>query len=71
MSDICICSSLFWSLATHLELYEGELCLPGLMVDEVVVVLGRDVEGVTFLGVELGGVQDHRDLALEGVGIWN
>ena len=41
------------------------------MVDEVVVVLGRYVEGVTFLGVELGGVQDHRDLALEGVGIWN
>ena len=42
----------------------GELGLPGLLVDQVVVDLGWDVEGVALLGVELGAVKDHRDLAL-------
>jgi len=36
-----------------LELYEGELGLPGLLVDQVVVVLRRDVERVALLRVEL------------------
>ncbi len=47
------------------HLYERQLGLPDLLVDEVVVVLGRDVEAVALLGVELGGVQHDRDLALE------
>ena len=34
----------------------------------VVVVFGRDVEAVALIGVELGGVQDHSDLALGGEG---
>ena len=37
----------------YLELNEAELCLPSLLVDQVVVVLGWDVERVTFLRVEL------------------
>ena len=48
----------------YLELDEGELGLPGLLVDKVVIVLGRDVERVALLGVELGGVQDQCDLTL-------
>ena len=56
-------------LAEYLQLYEGELGLSGLLVDQVVVVLGRDVEGVSLLGVEPGGVQDHSDLALGEEGV--
>ena len=37
----------------YLELNEAELRLPGLLVDQVVVVLGWDVERVPLLCVEL------------------
>ena len=36
-----------------MELNEAELRLPGLLVDQVVVVLGWDVERVPLLCVEL------------------
>ena len=36
-----------------LELYQRQLRLARLLVDEVVVVLGRDVERVPLLSVEL------------------
>ena len=48
-----------------LELYQRQLGLPGLLVDKVVVVLGRDVEAVPLLGVELRGVKDDGDLSLQ------
>jgi hypothetical protein len=32
---------------------------------QVIVVLGRDVEGVTLLGDELGGMKRHCDLTLQ------
>ena len=44
---------------------EREFRLARLLVEEVVVVLGRDVEGVALLGVELRRVQHHRDLPLQ------
>ena len=44
---------------------EREFCLARLLVDEVVVVLGRDVERVALLRVELRRVQYHRDLPLQ------
>lgn len=50
-------------LQTYLD--EREFCLARLLVDEVVVVLGRDVERVALLCVELRRVQHHRDLPLQ------
>ena len=49
----------------QIYLYEREFCLARLLVDEVVVVLGRDVERVALLCVELRRVQHHRDLPLQ------
>lgn len=48
-----------------LELNQRQLSLARLLVYQVVVVLGRYVEAVTLLSVELGGVEDDCDLALE------
>lgn len=48
-----------------LELDERQLCLTSFLVNEIVVVLGWDVEGVAFLGVELGRVEHHRDLTFQ------
>merc|ERR1712014_325914 len=48
-----------------LELNKTELSLPRLLIDQVVVVLRRDVERVAFLRIELSGVQDDGDLPLE------
>ena len=49
----------------YLELYEGEFCLSGILVNEIVVALGEDVETVPLLRLKLGGVQDNCDLALK------
>jgi len=48
-----------------LELDQGQLSLPGLLVNQVVIVLGWDVEGVSFLGIELSGVENDSDLSLQ------
>ena len=47
-----------------LVLDDGELTFPDGGVDEVVRVLGRDVEAVTLPRHELRGVDGDRDLAL-------
>ena len=48
-----------------LVLDDGEFTFPDGGVDEVVRVLGRDVEAVALLGVELRGVEDDGDLPLQ------
>ena len=40
-------------LDNYLELNKTELSLPRLLIDQVVVVLRRDVERVAFLRIEL------------------
>ena len=44
---------------------EREFCLARLLVNEVVVILGRDVERVALFRVKLRRVQHHRDLSLQ------
>ena len=36
-----------------------------ITIYQVVVILGRDVEGIAFLGDKLGRVQGHGDLTLQ------
>ena len=40
-------------LDKYLELNKTELSLPRLLIDQVVIVLRRDVEQVAFLRIEL------------------
>ena len=44
---------------------QAQLGLAGDLVDQVVVVLGRDVEAVALLRVERGCVEHHGDLAFK------
>ena len=47
----------------YLELNKTELSLPRLLIDQVVVVLRRDVERVAFLRIELKW-KAYMDIAL-------
>ena len=50
-------------LDKYLELNKTELSLPRLLIDQVVVVLRRDVERVAFLRIELKW-KAYMDIAL-------
>ena len=52
-------------LDKYLELNKTELSLPRLLIDQVVVVLRRDVERVAFLSCELSGVNNYGDFAFK------
>lgn len=51
--------------AVVLKLHQRQFGFPSLLVDQIVVVLGGDVKGVSFLGVELSCVEDDGDFTFK------